>query len=125
MSKITSSYTELRITLLIMVVALLPSCCYPANSKSIQPEMELICVSEDGTHFIRSKSGTKFVIWGVNYDHDRSYRLIEDYWNEEWSTVVEDFNEIKALGVRMNGLPALRIPASGTDKCEWLSFSPL
>jgi aryl-phospho-beta-D-glucosidase BglC (GH1 family) len=34
----------------------------------------------------------------VNYDHDRSGRLLEDYWDEEWGAVEEDFQEIKALG---------------------------
>lgn len=38
------------------------------------------------------------VLWGLNYDHDRSGRLLEDYWVEEWATVVEDFDEMKDLG---------------------------
>ena len=36
-------------------------------------------------------------MWGVNYDHDDAGRLLEDYWADEWPTVVEDFREIKAL----------------------------
>lgn len=54
--------------------------------------------SEDGSGFIRTDTGERFVVWGVNYDHDRSGRLLEDYWDEEWSAVDEDFREIKALG---------------------------
>jgi len=62
------------------------------------PQPELIRVSEDGSGFIRVGSGAKFLAWGVNYDHDEPGRLLEDYWHHEWTTVVEDFKEIKALG---------------------------
>ncbi len=64
-------------------------------------ELEMIRVSEDGTGFIHALSGSEFVIWGFNYDHDRTGRLIEDYWDEEWATVVVDFREIKALGANV------------------------
>jgi len=60
--------------------------------------MEPIRVSADGTHFVRAGSGRPFVVWGVNYDHDRDGRLIEDYWRDEWATVAEDFWEIRNLG---------------------------
>ena len=39
------------------------------------------------------------IVWGVNYDHDRQGRLLEDYWHDEWPSVVKDFAEIKQLGV--------------------------
>ena len=71
--------------------------CLPAVT-SAQP-LERIRVSESGTHFIRGDSSQPFVIWGVNYDHDSSGRLLDEYWIDEWATVVEDFREIKALGV--------------------------
>ncbi|MDP8242688.1 MAG: cellulase family glycosylhydrolase [Candidatus Hinthialibacter antarcticus] len=100
-SKKEPSHTIVYVILLIAAISLLPSSYSNTNSKSIQSDIELIHLSEDGTQFIRSESGTRFVIWGVNYDHDDSGRLIEDYWNEEWSTVVEDFNEIKALGANV------------------------
>ena len=60
--------------------------------------MERIRVSDDGSHFVKAESGTKFVIWGVNYDHDDRGRLLDEYWEDEWNTVREDFAEIKALG---------------------------
>ena len=63
--------------------------------------LELICVSEDGRRFVGAESGERFVGWGFNYDHDDSGRLLEDYWYEEWSTVVEDFKEMKALGANV------------------------
>lgn len=40
-------------------------------------------------------------VWGLNYDHDRNGRLLEDYWVEEWDTVVEDFQEMKALNANL------------------------
>jgi len=64
---------------------------------SAQP-MQHIRVADDQTHFVRSGSGERFVVWGVNYDHDNAGRLLDEYWDGEWETVVEDFDEIKALG---------------------------
>ena len=60
--------------------------------------LEQIQVSEDKTHFVGAETGKKFVVWGVNYDHDDAGRLLEDYWETEWDTVVADFREIKQLG---------------------------
>jgi hypothetical protein len=65
------------------------------------PGLELIRPSEDGTHFVHVQSGTKFVAWGFNYDHDDAGRLLEDYWQKEWPTVAEDFREMKALGANV------------------------
>ncbi|MEZ6041233.1 MAG: sialate O-acetylesterase [Planctomycetaceae bacterium] len=65
------------------------------------PVMEWIRVSDDGTHFTGQESGTKAVFWGANYDHDGAGRLIEDYWFDEWDTVVEDFGEMKALNLNV------------------------
>jgi len=63
--------------------------------------LERIRPSLDGTHFIRATSGERFVVWGVNYDHDAGKRLLDDYWYDEWCTVVEDFQEIKDLGANV------------------------
>ena len=60
--------------------------------------LDYLRVSDDGTHFVRSESGEQFIVWGVNYDHDGSGRLLDEYWIDEWETVGEDFREIKALG---------------------------
>jgi hypothetical protein len=62
--------------------------------------------SSTAGHFIRVSADKKsfvlldstFIPWGFNYDHDRSGRLIETYWMDEWNTVVADFQEMKALG---------------------------
>ncbi len=55
-------------------------------------------IRSEGDHFIQGQSGKRFVAWGLNYDHDHVGRLLEDYWEGEWESVVEDFWEMKALG---------------------------
>ncbi len=75
----------------------LTSMCWAADDGT----MERIHPSDDGTHFVGVESGKRFVAWGVNYDHDDAGRLLEDYWQNEWPTVVEDFGEIKALGANV------------------------
>ena len=72
-----------------------------AGAGDSDPALELIQPAGDGTHFVRADSGTRFVAWGVNYDHDADGRLLEDYWQAEWQTVIEDFREIKALGANV------------------------
>ncbi|MHC4425962.1 MAG: cellulase family glycosylhydrolase [Planctomycetota bacterium] len=71
------------------------------SDNAAEVDLELIRPSEDGNSFVRVGSGDEFLVWGVNYDHDDSGRLIEDYWHQEWPTVVEDFKEIKALGANV------------------------
>ncbi len=82
---------------LILVIATLPL----AGQESRGPKLERIRVSSDGKAFMRSDSKKPFVVWGFNYDHDDAGRLIEDYWEKEWATVVEDFKEMKALGANV------------------------
>ena len=71
------------------------------DRKSGEAVLEWIIRSKDGSQLVRAKSETAFKVWGVNYDHDRDGRLIEDYWKNEWATVVEDFKEIRALGANV------------------------
>ena len=49
----------------------------------------------------RSQTTRPFVPWGFNYDHDRSGRLLEDYWHDEWRSVEEDFQEMQELGANV------------------------
>jgi len=88
-------------TLLILLMALaLPTTWCQASTAETQDVASLhrICPGKDGTHFVAADSGERFVAWGFNYDHDVPGRLLEDYWLDEWPTVVEDFNEMKSLG---------------------------
>ncbi|MCX7046419.1 MAG: cellulase family glycosylhydrolase [Candidatus Sumerlaeota bacterium] len=66
-----------------------------------QEKMEWIKVSGDGAGFVGATSGKPFVPWGFNYDRDYKMRLIEEYWDAEWATVVEDFREMKSLGANV------------------------
>ncbi|WP_236696109.1 cellulase family glycosylhydrolase [Rhodopirellula islandica] len=63
-----------------------------------QEPLPAIRVSPDGHSFIQAGSEQPFVAWGVNYDHDESGRLLDEYWTEEWDKVIEDFGEIQQLG---------------------------
>jgi hypothetical protein len=69
-----------------------------ARADAPQSQLERVQVSDDKTHLVGATTGRRIVIWGVNYDHDETGRLIEDYWREEWRKVAADFAEIKALG---------------------------
>lgn len=73
----------------------------PVESSTNSSKLPWIRVSEDGTHFVVGEKGKRFVIWGVNYDHDNDGRLLEDYWHDNWQTIVEDFHEIKELGANV------------------------
>lgn len=82
-----------------LVVGLIVLSC-PANFVS-DGELEWIEINKKGTGFSLAESGAAFRIWGVNYDHNASGQLLEDYWNKQWPAVEEDFQEIKALGANV------------------------
>ncbi len=63
--------------------------------------MPTIRVSANLRDFVEDGYGRSFIPWGVNYDHDENGRLLEDYWETEWSKVVQDFHEIKDLGANV------------------------
>lgn len=67
-----------------------------------QPDsLPWIAVSPNKKGFVQQLSGKPFAPWGVNYDHDDSGRLIEDYWDKEWSTIEGDFAEMRQLGANV------------------------
>ena len=63
--------------------------------------LDWIKVAKDKRGFVCAASGRAFVPWGFNYDRDYKFRLLEDYWEAEWPTVVEDFREMKQLGANV------------------------
>src|SRR4051812_39330521 len=76
----------------------------PAQASDVPPAprtLEWIRPSQEKSHFVREGTDERVVMWGFNYDHDDAGRLLEDYWDEGWSTVVEDFREMKALGANV------------------------
>jgi len=79
-----------------------PAQVSPSSSERISTDHRtnggFIEVSKDRKGFVLSNSGARFTPWGFNYDHDRSNRLLETYWQAQWDAVVGDFQEMKALG---------------------------
>ena len=80
-----------RVACLLLCVAL--SCV----SRPQPASLERVVISGQKLLFEHSKKA--FVPWGVNYGN--SGRLMEDFWQEDWETVAEDFHEIKALGANV------------------------
>ena len=62
-------------------------------------KLEPIIVAPDHAGFIEQGTGKAFVPWGVNYGH--AGRLMEDFWDKEWSLIESDFPKIKALGANV------------------------
>jgi hypothetical protein len=64
-------------------------------------DMSWVQVGKDNKSFILKPSGTPFVPWGFNYDHDAQGRLLEDYWEKEWDKVEAHFSQMKKLGANV------------------------
>jgi len=61
--------------------------------------LEPIAIASNGKSFVGANSKTPFHPWGFNYGNRG--RLMEDFWNEEWPTIVDDFHEMKAMGANI------------------------
>lgn len=65
-------------------------------------DLEWIQVAKDNKSFVLKTSGKPFIPWGFNYDHQADTgKLIEDYWDKEWKTIEDDFQEMKQLGANV------------------------
>ncbi len=64
-------------------------------------DMEWVKVSDDNRGFVLSESEKPFHPWGFNYDHDGDGKLLEDYWDDQWSIVESAFREMKELGANV------------------------
>lgn len=95
--------TTIRQFTFLTMMALMIFIAPPVSSSTYtNPPLERITVSADQTHFITADSHKRFIVWGVNYDHDNhDNRLLEDYWHDEWDTVADDFSEMHDLGVNL------------------------
>jgi hypothetical protein len=91
----------------VFIALIIPFCSNQVQSQDVTKEtvgtnsvqaMDWVRVSNDKRTFVLDRSGKVFVPWGFNYDHDEDGRLIEDYWNENWRKIEEDFHEMKQLG---------------------------
>lgn len=81
----------------VTVLAMLTIVASDAEGK----RMDWIVIGKDGRSFALESSGKAFAPRGFNYDRDYKMRLIEDYWEAEWSTVEQDFAEMKKLGANV------------------------
>ena len=70
----------------------------PAAPTEAPPWIE---AAPGGGGFVLAPSGKAFVPWGFNYDRDYRFRLIEEYWEAEWTTVERDFREMRELGANV------------------------
>ena len=85
-------------TLLVMFAFVVGFALLVISQAAAAEPLPRIGVSDDGKFFVERPGQTRFVVWGVNYDHDRDGRLLDEYWEQDWETVRSDFAEIKALG---------------------------
>jgi len=72
--------------------------CWSLVCMTAQAGLDWIVVNDDKSGFVEATSGQPFIPWGVNYDHDDSGKLLDEYWIERWDAVVEDLEEIEQLG---------------------------
>lgn len=73
-----------------------------ATSASAQSQpMPWVVVASDQKGFALSPSGQPFIPWGFNYDHDAQGRLLEDYWQTQWTAVERHFAQMQALGANV------------------------
>ena len=61
--------------------------------------LEPVVVAPDHTGFVGQNSGKAFTPWGVNYGN--AGRLMEDFWDTDWSTLENDLHKIKELGANV------------------------
>ena len=76
-------------------------CGAPFAGGGATKPMEWVVVAPDQRSFRLQPSGRGFVPWGFNYDHDETGRLLEDYWQDEWPKVEQDFQEMRDLGANV------------------------
>src|SRR5580700_7894229 len=85
----------------IVVTALVISSFGSVPALAKKGDMPWVQVSKDQKGFVLQSTGSPFVPLGFNYDHDAQGRLIEDYWEGEWSTVEAHFDQMKKLGANV------------------------
>ncbi|MDB6070273.1 MAG: hypothetical protein JWL81_1444 [Verrucomicrobiales bacterium] len=77
----------------------IPPTASPPGASVAYGGLPAIRISENKQFFVRGNPEHRFEIRGANYDRDDQGRLLEDYWEKEWSTVESDFQEMSALGL--------------------------
>src|ERR1043166_2036558 len=64
-------------------------------------ELPWVKVGKDQRSFVLDPGNKPYVPWGFNYDHDIKGRLIEDYWDAEWTLVETHFARMEKLGANV------------------------
>jgi hypothetical protein len=87
------AWRRFRLAVLLGVLA-----CAAVSGLRAAPPSPAIGLSADGQGFALQPWGRPFTPWGFNYDHDQAGQLLEDYWEQDWRRVEEDFREMQELG---------------------------
>ncbi len=93
----TRTHSSPVVAILHLLLTSLLACLIVSPLVAAPPKLERIAISSEGDRFIFQESKKKFVPWGFNYDRDWEGRLLEDYWEKEWSKVEEAFETMKQL----------------------------
>ncbi len=88
----------LGLTCAIILNAAMPNFA-PANTPRSQSPLQRIAVAPNSRGFLRLPSRRAFYPWGFNYGNHG--RLIEDFWVKHWSTVLQDFHNMRTLGANV------------------------
>ncbi len=86
------------LALLVVVGTSRLAAVWAGEPKEAGASASYVRIDDHGRGFVLHQSGKPFIPLGFNYDHDSRGRLLEDYWEAEWATVEEDFQEMKRLG---------------------------
>ncbi len=70
------------------------------SASSASRVVEPVRISEDGRSFVLAESGKPFMPWGFNFVGEFG-RIVEEYWEDDWSGVEEDFRRMRELGANV------------------------
>ncbi len=62
-------------------------------------DLPRVVVAEDKRGFVLEGTKQAFHPWGMNYGNDG--RLMEDFWDTDWQTLVSDFRKLHEMGANM------------------------
>ena len=74
-----------------------PSAQVPTAPREV---MERVRITEDGKGFMLAESKTPFVPWGFNFV-GRFGQIVEEYWEDDWPSVEQDFRRMRELGANV------------------------
>jgi hypothetical protein len=66
------------------------------HAHNLAADHQIEVVTPSGQTFVLAASGQPFTPWGL--PDGNAGRLVEDFWNADWTTVAGDFRDRKDLG---------------------------